>query len=68
MTFVIGNQITPVKFYGLFGGSIGITTAIGSVLGKSILSILRIAIDENLRSNFGWSHHSDLYMEMDLSL
>jgi MFS family permease len=34
MTFVIGNQVTPVRFFGLFGGSIGMTFAVGSVLGE----------------------------------
>jgi MFS family permease len=42
MTFVIGNQITPVRFFGVFGGSIGMTFAVGSVLGTSTHSMLHV--------------------------
>lgn len=34
MTFVLGVHITPVKSYGIFSALMGITYAIGSVLGK----------------------------------
>jgi MFS family permease len=68
MTFVIGNQITPVKFYGLFGGSIGITTAIGSVLGMFVSSIWLIVVDKYHRSNIGWTYYPNLHVEMDLSI
>jgi MFS family permease len=34
MTFVLGTQITPIKFLGAFSAAIGMAYAIGSVLGK----------------------------------
>jgi MFS family permease len=34
MTFVIGNEVTPVKRQPIFSASVGTAFAIGSVLGK----------------------------------
>lgn len=35
MIMVVGAEITPIKHYGAFSGMIGITMAIGSILGKT---------------------------------
>lgn len=34
MIMVIGTQITPIKYWGAFSAMIGVTIAIGSILGK----------------------------------
>ncbi len=39
MLMVVGAEVTPVQYWGALSGLIGITLAVGSVLGMTLLSM-----------------------------
>lgn len=47
MFMVVGPEITPVQHWGVLSGIIGITLAVGSVLGISLLMVSSFAVGQD---------------------
>lgn len=45
--FMVGPEITPVQHWGVLSGIIGITLAVGSVLGISLLMVSSFAVGQD---------------------
>ena len=45
MIMVVGVQVTPIKYYGVFSTMIGMTLAVGSILGNSETAYPRLTLD-----------------------
>lgn len=68
MTFVIGNQVTPIKLLGVFGGAIGAMTAIGSVLGNACSIQFPFRALKLLRTYSWGSNYPKIHMAMGVPL
>lgn len=63
MIMVVGPEITPLKHWGAFSGMLGMTIAIGSVLGKFVH--IHLEVKSKDRRTYPWRCDND---QFDLAL